>query len=648
MDPRQRLHMMDAAPVDGRRRSDDPVLVAHPRGGRAPGRRASSSSTPGRLAASGDFRVDPAADDRPAAHASRSARPTTGALAAALLADPAVFGAELRRRPARGPDRRLRRLHPDRRRAIAREPPAIRSSRSPRPTTRSRASSATWCADERRSAPLVGVTLRGLLGRRRTLLMRPARRHCRSCSGSSSGSAAGGRDAARDPRHARDPDRPAARRAGLRDGGARLRDRGRDRRLPADQADRRAGRSRWPRGLVAAGLTAALVVPPIVLTGLLLGSGGADPATTTLGFALAAWSAAPPMRSRSWRSSVFTSRALVVGLGYTLIWEGVLSGLLEGTRFLSIRQATLGVAAGPRASDVRATRCVPRRSVSSCSRSCSSVPVLARQLEARPGSRSAAATDRSGARALDRFRRAPLASRDKRPCDEAHDALLDRHAAHDRPRRPSPVTAAFFIGLREGLEAALIVGIIGAYLVKLERRDALRGVWVGVGRRDRPVDRGRASLVVATVGGLPLRPTRRSSRGSAAVIAVVVLTWMLFWMRRQGRAIKGELEHGVDIALAGGSVLGARRPGLRRRRPRRPRDGPVPGRDRDLQRRARRPTLVAALVGLAVAVGLGCGDLRGRRRIDLRRFFTITGVVLIFVVGRARAPSPSTSSARPA
>ena len=48
---------------------------------------------------------------------------------------------------------------------------------------------------------------------------------------------------------------------------------------------------------------------------------------------------------------------------------------------------------------------------------------------------------------------------------------------------------------------------------------------------------------------------QESIEGLTAIIAVVVLTWMLFWMRRQGRAIKGELEHGVDIALAGGSLL---------------------------------------------------------------------------------------------
>ena len=115
------------------------------------------------------------------------------------------------------------------------------------------------------------------------------------------------------------------------------------------------------------------------------------------------------------------------------------------------------------------------------------------------------------------------------------------------------MTAAFFITLREGLEAALIVGIIGAYLVKLDRRDALRGVWVGVGAAiTLSVVVGLA--VVATVGRLPLI-VQESIEGLAGLIAVVVLTWMLFWMRRQGRAMKGELEHGVDIALAGGSIL---------------------------------------------------------------------------------------------
>jgi ABC-2 type transport system permease protein len=105
--------------------------------------------------------------------------------------------------------------------------------------------------------------------------------------------------------------------------------------------------ARWrivlSKALVAAGLTAALIVPSVVLTGLLLG-GGSDSTTTVVAFALACLAGGSAYAAAFMTLSLFTSRALLVGLGYTLIWEGVLSGLLEGTRFLSIRQATLGLA----------------------------------------------------------------------------------------------------------------------------------------------------------------------------------------------------------------------------------------------------------------------------------------------------------------
>ena len=98
------------------------------------------------------------------------------------------------------------------------------------------------------------------------------------------------------------------------------------------------------KGLVAAGLTAALVVPAIVLTALILGS-RTDTMTTVVGFSVACLVGGSAYAIAFMALSVFTSRALLLGLAYTLIWEGVLSGLLEGTKFLSIRQATLGVAA---------------------------------------------------------------------------------------------------------------------------------------------------------------------------------------------------------------------------------------------------------------------------------------------------------------
>lgn len=96
---------------------------------------------------------------------------------------------------------------------------------------------------------------------------------------------------------------------------------------------------------VAAFLTAVLVVPPVVLTGLLLGGLGADSVETTVGFAVAALAGGTAYAIAFTALGVLTSRALLFGLGYTLIWEGVLAGLLEGTKFLSIRQATLGIAA---------------------------------------------------------------------------------------------------------------------------------------------------------------------------------------------------------------------------------------------------------------------------------------------------------------
>ncbi len=106
--------------------------------------------------------------------------------------------------------------------------------------------------------------------------------------------------------------------------------------------------ARWrivlSKALVAAGLTAILVVPAVVFTTVLLGGRG-DVGTTMVGFAVACLVGGSAYAVAFLALSLFTTRAFLIGLGYVLIWEGVLSGLLEGTKFLSIRQATLGVAA---------------------------------------------------------------------------------------------------------------------------------------------------------------------------------------------------------------------------------------------------------------------------------------------------------------
>ena len=107
--------------------------------------------------------------------------------------------------------------------------------------------------------------------------------------------------------------------------------------------------ARWRIALakvaVAAGLTALLVVPPILIAALLMAGAGSDTLGTAGGFAVAAALGGVAYATAFTALGAITSRALLIGLAYTLIWEGVLSGLLEGTRFLSIRQATLGVAA---------------------------------------------------------------------------------------------------------------------------------------------------------------------------------------------------------------------------------------------------------------------------------------------------------------
>ena len=97
--------------------------------------------------------------------------------------------------------------------------------------------------------------------------------------------------------------------------------------------------------LVAACLTVALVVPATVATSLITDGRNALSLSETLGYALVVSAGGVAYACAFVTLSAFTGRALILGLFYVLIWEGVLSGLLEGTRFLSIRQASLGLAA---------------------------------------------------------------------------------------------------------------------------------------------------------------------------------------------------------------------------------------------------------------------------------------------------------------
>ena len=188
----------------------------------------------------------------------------------------------------------------------------------------------------------------------------------------------------------------------------------------------------------------------------------------------------------------------------------------------------------------------------------------------------------------------------------------------------------FVIGLREGLEASLIVGIIAAFLVKQGRRDVLRWVFVGVG----------AGVLLCTGVGVLLRVIsqnlpQRQQEGLETVIgaiAVLMVTYMVVWMKRHSRDLKGQLEGAATSALAVGSgfalvamaFLAVMREGFETvvfllAAFNESSSGSLAG--------------LGALLGIVAAVALGYGIYRGGVRLNLSRFFRATGLVLVLVAG---------------
>ena len=98
--------------------------------------------------------------------------------------------------------------------------------------------------------------------------------------------------------------------------------------------------------IVAAALTAALIVPAVLATGVVASLADDRVLPLAMAYAVAAAAGGAAYAAAFLAASTVSSRALAMGLGYVLIWEGILSGLLEGTRTFSIRQATLGLATG--------------------------------------------------------------------------------------------------------------------------------------------------------------------------------------------------------------------------------------------------------------------------------------------------------------
>ncbi|MGH2445311.1 MAG: iron uptake transporter permease EfeU [Candidatus Limnocylindria bacterium] len=191
------------------------------------------------------------------------------------------------------------------------------------------------------------------------------------------------------------------------------------------------------------------------------------------------------------------------------------------------------------------------------------------------------------------------------------------------------LTTGLLTGLREGVEAALIVSIILAYLAKTGNRRHFGKIWLGAGAAV------ALSIVIGlvlfnTIGGFE-EPAEQIFEGFAMVIAASVVTWMLFWMRRTAANIKGELQAGVDRALVEGGIFGLAilaftaviREGIETALF-------LMGQATAAGTEAS-STLIGAVIGLAIAVAIGYGLYRGARVINLRTFFGWTGIALIFI-----------------
>jgi high-affinity iron transporter len=198
----------------------------------------------------------------------------------------------------------------------------------------------------------------------------------------------------------------------------------------------------------------------------------------------------------------------------------------------------------------------------------------------------------------------------------------------------------FVITLREGVEAALIVGIIAAFLVKEGRQDALRQMWIGVGIAV-ALCIGAAAILEIVGQELPQRQ-QEGLETVVGLVAVMAVTYMIVWMRRNARGIKATLEGEAASALAAGSTmalvamafLAVLREGLET--------------SVFLLAAFQNPTDTTAagsgaVLGLIAAVAIGLGLYRGGVRINLTRFFRITGIVLVFVAAGLMATAAHTA-----
>lgn len=186
--------------------------------------------------------------------------------------------------------------------------------------------------------------------------------------------------------------------------------------------------------------------------------------------------------------------------------------------------------------------------------------------------------------------------------------------------------ATLLIGLREGLEAALVVGVLLAYVSKLGRRDAARKIWLGVAAA---IVLSLITGAVLTYGayGLSFR-AQEAIGGSLSLLAVVMVTWMVFWMLKMSRGISAELRSQVDRALLGSGwgvaavgFVSVAREGIETAlfiwaTTRASDTSPLVG-------------FLSAVSGIVIAIVLGWALYKGLLKINLTVFFRWSGVLLI-------------------
>ncbi len=187
--------------------------------------------------------------------------------------------------------------------------------------------------------------------------------------------------------------------------------------------------------------------------------------------------------------------------------------------------------------------------------------------------------------------------------------------------------ASLLITLREGLEAALIIGIILAYLARTDNRQSFKPVWLGTSLA--VLVSLIAGAVVYLVAGEFTGRAEEIFEGLAMFVAVGVLTWMIFWMRKQAVNIKAHLHSQIQSVLTSGSSRGlvilafvvVVREGIETVlflfAATRVAESPI-------------SFTVGGLLGLVIAVGIGYSIYKGSSKLNLRTFFNVTSLVLIF------------------